>query len=244
VSVLVGTTLAAYVMDQQDTWSAWLRNAEAMRNSYDDVVDFFTAIEVDARGLAPFAPLLARLHDVAGSYWTWCLDDGREEVTTTNRLRHITVGQNLVNDRACEGSYSHMLFVAADCEPPTDVLPKLIEVGMPIVAAHSPTYNLPWRSVEVGEFGNRLAALPVWTSVTPDVLVFSAACVMLEREAFRKLRWRWDRDAGMTDDPCLQYDAWYDHRWPTLVRHDVVTKHYPEMIPAIEHRGHDRTVVR
>lgn len=241
--VLVATTLAAYVMDQADTWSAWLRDAEAIRESNPDGVDFFAAIEVDARGLKPFGPLLTRLDELAAHvhgmafHWTYRLDDGRTEVTTGNRLRHITFGQNLANDAACSGDYSHLLFVAADCSPPADVLPRLIEVKQHVVAAHSPTYGLPARRIVDSPY-----VLGTW--LNPETLCFSAACVMLDREAFRKLRWRWDADAGMSDDPCLQHDAWHNHNWQVYVRGDVVTRHYPECIPGIEHRGHDRRVVR
>jgi len=242
--VLVATTLAAYVMDQVDTWSAWLRHADAVRASNPDGVDFFAAIEVDVRGLEPFGPLVDRLTELAdgdrhAAYWTYTLDDGRTEVTTGNRLRHITFGQNLTNDRACSGDYSHLLFVAADCEPPVDVIPRLLEPEHHVVAAHSPTYGLPAVRATDREY-----AYPLGTWKNPETLCFSAACVMLDREAFRKLRWRWDVDAGMSDDPCLQHDAWHNHGWPVYVRRDVVTRHYPDCIPGIEYRGHDMTVVR
>lgn len=240
-SVLVATTLAAYVMDQPDTWGAWLRSAEAWRADV-GAVDFFAAIEVDARGLEPFTPLIDRLRELGGTWWTFNLDDGRTVVTTGNRLRHITVGQNLASDAACSGAYTHMLFVAADCAPPPDALGKLVEVGevvddAHVVGAYCPTYCLPFRPVPVGRF-------PLGTFVDADTLCFSAAAVLLDREAFRKLRWRWDADAGMSDDPCLQHDAWYNHGWPTYVRLDVEAAHFPQAVPAIELRGHDMTVVR
>lgn len=248
-SILVATTLAAYVMDQPDTWGAWLRHAEAYRA---DVaprrVDFFAAIEVDARGVEPFRPLLDRLTELglrtggSATWWTFALDDGRTEVTTGNRLRHITVGQNLANDRACSGDYGHMLFAAADCAPPPDALGKLLQVwdvvdDAHVVGAYCSTYCLPFQPVPAG-------AVPLGTFVDADTLCFSAAAVMLDRDAFRRLRWRWDADAGMSDDPCLQHDAWYNHGWPTYVRLDVEARHYPESVPAIERRGHDMRVVR
>lgn len=236
--ILIGTTLAAYVMDRDVTWGAWLRHAEEVVKSHDAGVHYFAAIEIDARGLAPFEPLTRRLEEVGGSWWTWSLDDGRTEVTTGNRLRHITVGQNLVFDWACANqTCTHVLFLAADCEPPPDVLPKLLEVDRPVVGAHCPTYCLP--GVRVPSF----TQYSVTTQVAPDVLTASAACMMFTREAFRHLRWRWDVDAGMSDDPCMQHDAWHKMGWPIYVRNDVITRHHPEAIPAIEHRGHDRTVV-
>jgi hypothetical protein len=236
--VLVCSTMTTFAMDREDSWGAWLFNAERMRESHPDGVEFFAAIEVDARGLQPFEPLLKRLLTLHGHRWVWSLDDGRVNITTKNRLAHLTTGQNTCNLYACAGDYSHMLFVAADCEPPPDVIPKLLEVNKNVVAAHSPTYCLPNRPA------SNAWKIPVATWVDPDTLCFSAACVMLDREAFRLLRWRADRDAGLTDDPCLQRDAWFNHGWHVYVRTDAVTRHYPETIPPIEHRGHDMRVVR
>lgn len=242
--VLVASTMASYVLDREETWSSWLANASAMKTSHPDGVDFFAAIEMDARGLNPFALLRNRLtmtNDemlINGSWWPFSLDDGRVNISTKNRLRHICMGQNVCMERATADDYSHLLFIAADCKPPPDVIPKLLEVNEHVVAAHSPTYCLPNQPlIDRGD-------IPVATWVDPDTLCFSAACVMLDREAFRLLRWRADGDAGMTDDPCLQYDAWYNHHWPVYVRTDVITNHYPASIPPIEMRGHDMQVVR
>lgn len=244
--MLVATTLAAYVMDQADTWSAWLRDAELVRAAAPGGVDFFAAIEVDARGAEPFTPLLDRLgvlvdsvNGVGEAWWTFSLDDGRTEVTTANRLRHITTGQNLAMDRACAGDYSHLLFLAADCAPPVDIVTKLVEVDEHVVGAYCPTYCLPIRAV----IDRRLRSYPLGTAVAPDVLAFSAAAVMFDREAFRLLRWRWDRDTGMTDDPCMQADV-YARGWQVYVRPDCRTVHHPTAIPAVERRGHDMRVVR
>src|SRR5882757_10010822 len=102
-------------MDDPDIWGSWLRNAEAMKESHLDSVQFFAAIEVDARGLEPFGALLDRLREIGGEWWTYSLDDGRTTVTTANRLRHITFGQNLATDYAVSTQATHLLFMAADC---------------------------------------------------------------------------------------------------------------------------------
>lgn len=232
--ILVGTTLAAFVMDQEDTWSAWLRNAEEIQASHPDGVTYFAAIETDARGLAPFAPLLDRLAEIGGEHWTFSLDDGRTEVTTANRLRHITAGQNLATDRACSSpDCTHLLFLAADLEPPADCLPRLLALDHPLVGGHCGTYGLTGPSV---------AGYPPEWDVRAHMA--TAAFVMLGRPVFNAIRWRWDLDAGMSDDPCLHHDARTLLGIETLVRHDVVGVHWPQTIPAIEDRGHDRTVVR
>lgn len=254
-------------MDQPDTWGAWLRNAEQLRASTSVPIDVFAAIQVDARGLTPFTPLLDRLAalyrgECDEPYWTYQLDDGRTSVTTGNRLRHLTFGQNMANDRACAGEYSHLMFMAADCMLPDDGIEKLLEVDEHVVGAWCPTYGLPtvdirdvlmptsltdeftWAVTRHRTYGSPTPSFPLHVATSPDVLAFSAAAVMLDREAFRKLRWRWDVDVGMSDDPCLQHDAWYSHRWPVYVRPDVRARHFPEAIGAIETRGHDMTVHR
>ena len=93
MTVIAATTLAAFVMDDPDTWGAWLYPAEQILDDLQPV-EWFAALEVDARGLEPFAPLLDRfaaINTQAGRtvchWWTYMLDDGRTEVTTGNRLQ-------------------------------------------------------------------------------------------------------------------------------------------------------------
>lgn len=225
------STLTHFAMGHPDTWGAWLYNAEAMRDSHPDGVRFFCAIETDARGLAPFAPLTDRLTALGGEWWTFHLDDGRSEVTTQNRQRHLTMGENLASEYATSTGAAHLLFCAADCSPPPDVLPKLLEVAHPIVGAECPTYCLSGVPVDGYSF-------PVQKQLA------SAACILLERDVFKKLKWRADPDLGLTDDPTLQRDARELLNIPTLVRKDCATRHFPEQIPPIEGRGYDLSVAR
>jgi hypothetical protein len=229
--IVVGTTLAAFVMDQEDTWAAWMRNAEALQASHPEV-KYFVAIQVDKRGLEPFQPLLDRLSQIGGEYWTYSLDDGRTSVTTANRLRHITLGQNIVVDYAqSHPNCSHLLFLAADCMPSDDVIPRMLEMNYPLTAPFIPTYGLKGPAVEGYPY-------PVMDAMA------SAAAIFIAREVFTKIRWRWDFDTQMSDDPCYHHDAKTLLGIPTHVRRDVLAKHYPEAIGAIETRGHDMTVVR
>ena len=228
--IVVGTTLAAFAMDQRDTWSSWLKNAKEIKASHPDGVQYFAAIQVDARGLEPFGPLLEALAAIGGEYFTYSLDDGRTEVTTVNRLRHITMGQNVVSDYAVATGASHLLFLAADLQPDPQTLPKLLELNHPLVGGEVRTYCLSGPNVE--GFG-----FPVQEHMA------TAAYILIAREVFNRLRWRWDLD-GKTDDPCLHYDAITLLNIPTLVRKDCIGKHYPEAIGAIETRGHDMKVHR
>lgn len=218
-------------MDQPDTWEAWLRNAEAVISSHPEV-QYFAALETDARGLEPFIPLLDRLGELGGDYWEFNLNDRRTEVTTANRLRHITMGQNLVTDYCCSRpNVSHLLFMAADCMPPDDVLPRLLELNHPITAPFITTYGL--RGPVVPQY-------PAEWGV--EEAMASAAAIMINRNVFRVTRWRWDLDAGMSDDPCFHRDTNLYLGIPTYVRHDTIARHFPETIGAIETRGHDMKV--
>jgi hypothetical protein len=232
--ITVATTLTGFAMDSEETWGSWLINAEAIIDSHPQV-SYFAAIETDARGLEPFAPLIDRMAEIGGNQWQFSLDDGRTSVTTANRLRHITMGQNLCVDAALSAGASHLLFLAADLEPPADCLPKLLEVDHPIVGGHVPTYCLS---------GPRAKGRWIGADYEVRVHMASAAFILIRRDLLRFVRWRWDVDAGRSDDPCMHYDARTFHGVETLVRHDCVGTHHPENIGPVEHRGHDMTVHR
>lgn len=236
--IVVGTTMAAFVTNQRDSSEAWLYNAEAIRDSLPGEVVFFAALEVDARGLAPFAPVLARMAALGrADYWTFSFDDHAESISTNNRLRRICMGQNVCNEFSMAVGASHLLFCAADCAPPPDVLPRLLEMDHPLCGPEVPTYCLSGPE-PVDSWGTPLYGFPVQEHMA------SAACVMLGREVFRQLRWRVDVDKGMTDDPCLHHDALNLLGIPTYVRKDIEARHYPECIGPIETRGHDMRVFR
>lgn len=230
--IVVATTLCTFAMSHPLVWGSWLVNAEELIQASPEPVHYFAAIEVDARGIEPFAPLIARLEEIGGSYWTFSLDDGRTSVTTANRLRHITMGQNLVSDFCTTPGISHLLFMAADCMPPFDVIPKLLEVDHPLVGGEVTTYCLKGPKVDH----------PKHLDVENHMA--TAAFIFIDRSVFKRLRWRWDAEEGMSDDPAYHHDAKTLLGIDTWVRKDCVGKHYPECIPGIEERGYDLTVVR
>lgn len=261
--IVVATTLHAYVTDQADTSLAWLYNAEAIAASHPEGVQFFAALELDARGLDPFAPLIARMSEIRNKlrddidlpwrdydYWTFSFDDHATEIRTDNRVRRITMGQNMANDYAMSVGASHLLFCAADCAPDPDVLPKLLELDHPICGPEIPTYCLSGPTPTVTKLhGVSGDAVEVDEPLFPFPVqehMASAACILLARDVFRQLRWRSDGDAGMTDDPCLHHDALTYLGIPTYVRKDVFARHYPEAIGSIEsrHPGDARRIHR
>ena len=235
--ITVATTVHAFVMDNPDHWGSWMRNAEQVKENYQQFgswsdIQYFAAIQVDGRGLEPFGPFVQRLESIGGTFWTYSLDDGRTEVTTKNRIRHIVVGQNLCNDFAMSIKHcSHMLFMAADCMPPDDVMPKMLEMNHPLCAPYITTYGLRGARVESYEFH------------VEDAMA-SAAAIFMNRNVFSSIRWRWDVDKNMSDDPCFHHDALKYLGIPTYVRHDCKAKHFPEAVGAVETRGHNMAVYR
>lgn len=222
--IVIGTTIAAFAMSEPDAWSAWLKRAAAHKLSHPEGVRHFAAIEVDARGIEPFGPLIERLELLGGEYWTYSLDDGREVVSMTNRWRHIVAGQNLVMDYCqADADVSHLLFLAADCSPNSDVIPRMLEMDHPLVAPFVSTYALRGPRVERYPY-------PVEDAMA------SAAAIFIARDVFRRIRWRWDLDAGMSDDPCFHHDAKELLGIPTYVRHDCTARHYPDSIGAYDTR--------
>lgn len=224
MTIVIGTTLASFAMSEPDAWQSWLKHHERQIASHPEGVQHFAALQTDARGMEPFAPLIERLEAIGGEYWTFSLDDGRTKVDMTNRWRHVAFGENCVMDY-CNGrpDVSHLLFLAADTAAPSNILPAMLEMEHPLCAPFISTYGLR---------GPRVARYDYWVE---DAMA-SAAAIFMDRSVFRRLRWRWDLDASMSDDPCFHADAKELLGIPTYVRHDVQAKHYPECIGAYDAR--------
>ena len=236
--IVVGTTLAPYVMDQVDTWAAWLYNAEQIAESHD--VRFFAAIETDSRGIGFFQPLADRLRELGGEWWEFRFDDGVDQITTDNRLRRIVTGQNIVSMYTESIGATHLLFLAADTQAPDDTIPKFLEMDYPIIGGNLwETYRQDGPVVAT----NKRTNLPFGFEVKEQLL--SVAFVMVETPLLKKIRWRFEPERGRAgdDDQCFCDDA-ARNGWPALVRTDVIGTHYPLAIPPIEDRGHDMKVYR
>ena len=258
-TVVVGTTLTTFAMQDRDAWSSWLRNAErqrAMADAGGHDLAHFAAIETDARGIEPFADLCQALTDLGGSWWTYQLDDGRTRVDMGgSRWRHITVGQNLVTEY-CQSrpDVEWLLFLAADCAAPSDIVPRMLEMQHPLCAPYITTYGLRgpkalgsyrlWPTADGGVRATTAGGYSYSPEWGVEEAIASAAAIWIARDVFRRIRWRWDLDERMSDDPCFHRDALTLLGLPTHVRHDVLARHYPEAVGDYESRGYDTTVVR
>jgi hypothetical protein len=249
--IVVGATTVAWKCDGHGGELDWLTHAEEIAANAD--VRFFATLEQDARGDAPFGSLLARLDDLGGEAWRFRWDDGADEITPHNRLIRICAGRNMITDYAVRAGAEWIYFADTDLAPPGDVLDKLLEVDWPIVGAHVPIYCLGGPVAEKHpariwlEDGSMWPRLPEHLHLPPfgfDVQVHwnTAGSLLVHRSLFRRLRWRVDPDAGMTDDPCYAADA-LALGWPTLVRKDcIVTASVP--LAPVEGRGLDMKVRR
>jgi hypothetical protein len=231
--IVVGATLPPFKMGgPEGYWASWLTNAAQIKQSHPDVY-FVVALELDARGLEHFQPLLRRMDEVGAfenRIVTFSYDDGDDQINSGNRLVRICTGRNLLTQWAVDAGASHILFADADTAIPGDAIPKLLELDWPVCGGRVPTYCLSGQPIRSYPF-------PVSQHMN------TAGFLLVAREAFRRLRWRTDPDLGLTDDPCYHADA-TALGWPTRVREDCVAAHYPPAIGPLEVRGHDLKVYR
>lgn len=231
--ILCASTIPAYKLDRPEWCTAWLLHAEAMIDQTPDELRFLAILEVDARGLERFAPLLDRLLEVGGDFWTFSIDTGVASITSGERIPRICLARNLMIDyMLADRAFTHLLFLDADTEIPPDSLVRLLDLDHPVTAGHVPTYCL----------GNDA---PLVTAPGRDVRAHwtTAGFLLCTRDVVRDVRWGWDPDGGTTDDPWFQ-ERTKTHWGETWVDHDLLAQHHPAAIPPVEHRGHDLQVYR
>ncbi len=227
--ITVATTVAPWKCNGLEEL-AWLDTAEEMMEDAASVghdLTFFAAIEEDARGKEPFTELYTRLADLVNAeVWSFSLDDGAELIDSDNRLVRICTGRNLAHEFAMRHGQSHILFLDSDIAPDGDCISKLLEVNHPVVGGEVPTYCLSGPEVPGFDF-------PIqehWNT---------AGFLLVRREVFSKLRWRWSKEDGMTDDICFQTDQQTWGFGQTWVRHDVHGQHFPPIIGPVEDRDEE-----
>lgn len=238
MSILIGTTIPPFKVEKGEDVH-WLNGAEKMIEetlpNIEGDLYFFAALEVDARGMGVYESLLSRMKELEQDrvhidYWTFSIDDNDTHINGANRLIRICTGRNLVEEYACRNtSISHILFLDSDLKVPSSSINKLLEMKHPVVGGDVPSYCLggPW--VEKYDF-------PVkehWNT---------AGYLLVERQVFRKVKWRADLEAGASDDPCFAADCIAMGFGPTYVRKDLIGIHPP--LAPLEARGHDLEIKR
>lgn len=227
--IVIGNTLTTYAMldpDRAFLWESWLLHAEKIKETHE--IQYFCAIQIDGRGKEPFKPLTDRLDEIEGKYWFYTLEDGRTRVTGENRGRHLCAGLNMVGDFATANHATHWLRLESDCEAPVDVIPKLLEVDNGLAAAACSTY-FNYDHPAIWALHNR-------NGVNVAQGPMTAVCLLTSRELFKRLKWRWDPDLSMTDDPSYSKDAKDLFGVDTVTRLDCVALHHPAAIGPIDTR--------
>lgn len=227
--ILVASTIAAYKAD--GTESRWLAHAEAWREAG---CEFFLAAQVGHGHDARLDPLSTAVNAVGGTVWPFSLDEHAARIDTNNRLTGIVTGRNLCHEHLNRHkAYTHLLLLDTDISPPADLIDRLLEVDTPIVGALIPTYGA------VISVGRRVPS-PVGDVRSHDWL--PAGCLLIQRRAALRLRWRWSLDEELTDDPCFGADA-RAFGYQPVCRHDVTAEHWPPVVYHLDSRGHDLSIV-
>lgn len=228
MKVVVGSTAAGH--KGKDSLH-WLRDAEAVRAAAaPHEVVFFFAAEMQPDGTdVRLEPACACVRSLGGTVWKYMIDDGAERIDGGNRLVRICEGRNLVMEFAVRNGAEWVLFLDSDVSPPIDVLPRLLEMDYPFCGFAVRGYGLQGPRVERYPY-------PVqahWNT---------AGAWFVHRSLFRRFRWLWDPDDGLTDDPATHRLVQELLGYPQHVRHDVVGAH-PRLLP-FEHRAGDTRLSR
>lgn len=237
MSIIVATTTAPHKIDGSElSWLTWIERFRAQAGTRGHDLRVFAALELDARGLAPFERLIGAIKSALGEYWTYHFDDGATRIDSGNRLARICEGRNMCIEYAQRNRPGDfLLYLDTDVIPDGDTIDKLLAVtdlGYRQVGGEVPSYVLGGERVTGVE-------LPL-----VERSYNTAGYLMVHRDVYRRLRWRWDWDAGLTDDPCWFADARDFLGVPCVVRVDCVGRHQPEVLVPIEHRGMDLAVWR
>ena len=212
MKILVGATAAGHKGAEA---GHWLRHAEALRRATPHELEFFLATETQPDGIEPrLAAVEARVHALGGTVWRFMLDDGAARIDGGNRLVRICTGRNLVIERALRSGAEWILFADADIELPPDLLVRLLELRHPFCGFHVPGYGLSGPPVP----GYGFPVQAYWNT---------AGAWFVQRTLFRRFRWLWDPDAGLTDDPATYRVIREQLGVEQYNRLDVVGRHGP-----------------
>lgn len=240
--ILVASTIAPFktVFGEDITW---LRNAEMIAEDTDEDVEFFCAIEQDARGDEPFTELLWRLDSLDATIWRFGIDSNTDEGDDHNRLFRICAGRNLAIEYAMRNrECTHILWVDTDTMIPNNSIDKLLELRHAVVGGHVPHYDLDGPQVtKDNKFIYGGGVIPEGADVRAHWN--TAGFLMVERRVFTQQVWRYDIDNGLSDDPAFQATA-CEKFGETWVRHDVMGQHTPIQLTEDGARAYDRKYYR
>ena len=248
---VIGTPLVGWKCDSGEHMN-WLEDRNAIMRKFPNA-KFFAALELDERGLEPFADVINALREVNGDYWTYSINDMQPKVQSGNRWIRIETGRNLIREfaqrlRITAGhhwgedctvenigvvNYEAILYVDSDISLNSRIIKKLLEVDRPLVGVNVPQYCL---------HGKQISKVPPieehWTT---------AGMLLVNAPAFYDLPWYHNSYLNLSDDPTFQSMAerllrregihtlseTYGNTW---VRKDI-DAHHKGMLVAVEDRG-------
>ncbi len=227
MKIVVGATATGHKGHEA---SRWLTHAAAMRAATPQAIEFFLAAEVQPDGLEPRLDAVgAQVAALDGTVWKFMIDDGCDRVGGDTRLVRICEGRNLVSEFAVRTRADWVLFVDADIVVPPDAIVKLLELDHPFCGFKVGSYCLSGVPVPGRRF-------PV------EIYQNTAGAWFLHRSLFRRFRWLWDPDDGLTDDPATYRVIRDQLHYEQHNRLDVLGEHAP-LVP-FEARGADTAVRR
>lgn len=246
-SIVVASLIAPPFLDDRRRWGSWLTNHEQIKESVPGtLIRYYCAAELDGRGMEPYreSGWLEAIEEAGVTFETFTYNSGRTSIKTKSRLKHICLGRNLISQFAIGGKdVSHILSLDGDVAPPPDILPNLLALQYPLVAARIPTYCFHANTIYANP-RNPWQLYPKQWKVQPTPQS-SAGAWLAERWVFSSLRWRTDPILELSDDPAYLYDAVHVLGLdpPILQRSDTVAEHWPPSIGPIETRLPDASLV-
>lgn len=247
MTILVASLIAPPFLDDPRRWGSWLCNHEQIKKSVPETeVRYYCAVELDGSGMSPYqnSGWLDAAEEAGVAYETFTYGSGRTQIHTETRLKHICCGRNIISQHAItDPGVSHILGLDGDVTPPADILPNLLAVDYPLVAAHVPTYCFHAPNIYVNPRNAEQQYPRDWkVQPTPQS---TAGAWLADRSVFSSLRWRTDPARGLSDDPSYLYDMKHvlGIDPPILQRTDTVAEHWPATIGPIETRLADPNLV-
>lgn len=238
--LVIGTPLVGWKADKGEH-TAWIENRLSILEKFPNV-KFFSAFELDSRGIEPFVDLINLLKEVNGDYWTYTINDMEESVTSGNRWIRIETGRNLIREfaqrsRKMSGhhwgedcteinhgavNYEAILYVDSDMYVDVEIIEKLLEVDHPVVSVDVPAYGLKGKAVN--------------TDPRIEEHWNTAGMLLVNAPAFYDLPWSHNSLLNLSDDPAFQYHATRLGYGQTWVRKDIKAKHMGQLV-SVEQRG-------